>query len=89
VYGRGRKNNKKIRNWIDGFVDDTSLFTNLDYGKRNLEQLKKRGKYDGQLWEGLLSTSGGELELQKCFYYILSWKWDHDGNAKPENIKEQ
>jgi hypothetical protein len=28
-----------------------------------------------QAWEKLLFCSGGALELSKCFYYLLHWKW--------------
>jgi hypothetical protein len=37
----------------------------------------------------LLETSGGKLELKKCFYYILSWKFDGKGNTSPTTITEQ
>ena len=34
----------------------------------NLEQM-------AQTWEKLLFSSGGALELSKCFYCIIAWKW--------------
>jgi hypothetical protein len=37
----------------------------------------------------LLEASGGKLELSKCFYYILSWRFDKDGNAVPMTIDKQ
>lgn len=38
----------------------------------------------------MLAASGGKLELEKCFYYLLTWKFDGDGNAYfPESIHEQ
>jgi hypothetical protein len=40
-------------------------------------------------WKDLLEVSGGKLELQKCFYYILCWKFDEQGDAQPLNISEQ
>jgi hypothetical protein len=40
-------------------------------------------------WKDLLETSGGKLELKKCFYYILSWKFDGKGNPIPTTIAEQ
>jgi hypothetical protein len=83
------KHIKENIEWIDGFVDDNSLFTNLKFGKKDLEELLAKAKEDAQLWEGLLSATGGELELKKCFYYVLSWKWDNNGNPIPENIKDQ
>jgi hypothetical protein len=41
------------------------------------------------MWECLLHTAGGELELIECFHYILSWKWDKIGNTIPQTINEQ
>jgi hypothetical protein len=40
-------------------------------------------------WKELLEASGGNLELTKCFYYILTWRFDNKGNAIPTTISEQ
>ena len=32
-----------------------------------------------QTWERLLFASGGALALQKCFYYLVHWKWTPHG----------
>jgi Reverse transcriptase (RNA-dependent DNA polymerase) len=63
---------KRLCQWIEGFVDDTFIFANLEFGNNNLEELLLKIQSDGQMWEQLLHTTGGELELSKCFYYILS-----------------
>jgi hypothetical protein len=42
-------------------------------------------KEDGYLWKKLLEASGGKLELSKCFFYLLTWKWDNKGNAIPDS----
>jgi hypothetical protein len=44
---------------------------------------------DMQLWASLLEAMGGKLELSKCFYYILSWKFDHNGKPIPMTISKQ
>ena len=31
-----------------------------------------------QLWKCLLFASGGALAIQKCFYYLVDWCWDHN-----------
>jgi hypothetical protein len=80
---------KRLIQWIKGFVDDTSIFANLEFGNNNLVELLDKIQADGQLWECLLHTTGGELELSKCFYYILSWKWDKIENPIPQTINEQ
>jgi hypothetical protein len=63
-----------IQQWIDGFVDDTSLFTSLTCHTDNhsIIQLCNQLRNDMIVWNDLLEASGGKLELSKCFYYILS-----------------
>jgi hypothetical protein len=59
-----------IQQWIDGFVDDTSLFVNLkgDVDKKNdINALHLQLRHDMVLWQELLEASGGMLELSKCF----------------------
>lgn len=34
-----------------------------------------------QWWENLLHSSGGKLELSKCFYYTFHWTFDQAGTA--------
>jgi hypothetical protein len=80
---------KGLIQWIESFVDDTSIFANLDLGHSNLEVLLLKIQSDGQMWEQLLHPTGGELELSKCFYYNLSWKWDGNGNPVQQTIEEQ
>jgi hypothetical protein len=38
-------------------------------------------EHDSQTWERLLWTSGGLLNLSKCFYYVVSWTFDSEGRA--------
>jgi hypothetical protein len=33
---------------------------------------------DARHWEKLLFTSGGKLELSKCFFYLLYWQFTSD-----------
>jgi hypothetical protein len=77
---------------IDGFVDDTSLFTNLlntIIESNDIEELTSQLRHDMIAWKELLEASGGKLELTKCFYYILTWKFDSKGNPVPTTIREQ
>ena len=73
---------KKLTQWIDGYVDDTSIFTTIQEKKGKsidpvilAEQLQRYT----QEWEILLAATGGKLELTKCFYYILCWDFDEEG----------
>jgi hypothetical protein len=71
-----------LRQWIDGFVDDKSFFTNITQSLGDINDIKElanRLKKDMIAWKDLLESSGGKLELKKCFYYILSWKLDAKG----------
>jgi hypothetical protein len=68
-----------LRQWIDGFVDNNSLFTNItrSLGNTNdVQELTKRLRDDMIARKYLLETSCGKLELKKCFYDILSRKFD-------------
>lgn len=83
---------RTLRQLIDGFVDDTSLFTNLlksFIDSNDIETLTSRLRHDMVAWKELLEASGGKLELTKCFYYILTWKFDKKGNPIPTTIPEQ
>jgi Reverse transcriptase (RNA-dependent DNA polymerase) len=83
---------RTLRQLIDGFVDDTSLFTNFlktVIDLNDIELLTRRLQHDMIAWKELLEASGGKLELTKCFYYILTWRFDHKGNPFPTTIAEQ
>ena len=71
-----------IQQWIDGYVDNTSIFTSIDKidGIPNSMTLAEQLQKDARVWERLLSATGGKLELTKCFYYILQWEFDSEGN---------
>lgn len=77
-----------LKQWIDGFVDDTSLFANLPFAETDLKKLTDTLKMDTQIWDQLLSASGGKLEFSKCFYYILSWKFTSEGDPEPMTTAE-
>jgi hypothetical protein len=82
---------RTLRQLIDGFVDNTSLLTNLIstlLESNDVEHLTTRLRHDMNAWKELLKASGGKLELTKCFYYILTWKFDNKGNPIPTMIAE-
>jgi hypothetical protein len=80
---------KHITQWIEGFVDDTSIFTNTSLTRNNIQELKEKLRQDGTYWAGLLEASGGKLELVKCFFYLLTWRWDKHGDAHPQYMADQ
>jgi hypothetical protein len=79
-------NTKEITQWIDGYVDDKSIFTTIeerhDDGTVNPTQLAAQLQRNNQEWEILLAEKGEKLELSKCFYYILCWEFDEEGTGK-------
>ena len=63
-----------------GFVDDVTLCVtaNLDYeGSEREEDLIKNINLIATYWEQMLYTNGGRLELKKCFWILITWKWKH------------
>lgn len=82
------KDQQSTHQWIEGFVDDTSLFCNDNEGNKNIQKLINHLQADANLWANLLAATGGNLELQKCFYYILAWKFDDKGFGHPVPAEE-
>lgn len=76
--------NIDVNRVMDGFIDDTTCWVN-DF-KAGLEETMDTAELTGKLqrtaqwWEELLTATGGKLELSKCFYYIIRWTFDSDGN---------
>ena len=68
---------------MDGYVDDTTIWTNdfhysLHHGDNSF-RLTAQLQTSAQWWEEILSTTGGALELSKCFYHILTFKFTSEG----------
>ena len=61
----------------DAFVDDAQNGLNDAHMETpwTLDELTRKLEAMSQTWEKLLFCSGGALELSKCFYYIIYWKW--------------
>ena len=80
---------EKLQEWIDGYVDDTSIFTNIDETHEipTAKSIAKQLQSDASIWERLLSATGGKVELTKCFYYILQWEFDEEG--VPSHMSKQ
>jgi hypothetical protein len=72
---------EKLQEWIIGYVDDTSIFTNINETMEapSATTIAQQLQNDASIWERLLSATRGKLELSKCFYYIFQWKFDEEG----------
>lgn len=78
---------------LEGFVDDVSInfinfkhfslcspFLPIDQLVSLLTQLIQLAKQYIRLWQTLLEASGGKLELAKCFWYLLWWRFNRFGD---------
>ena len=52
-----------------------------------LKELLQEGTSMAQWWENLLWSSGGKLELSKCFFYVMHWYFD--GAGRPHLATEK
>ena len=59
----------------EAFVDDAGLGTNADHNSPQV--LASHLQTLAQRWEKLLYSTGGALNLSKCFWFLLSWRWVH------------
>jgi hypothetical protein len=68
-----------LKRILEGFVDDTDVAINDHETPYSPQQMVEVLQADAQHWEKLLFTSGGKLELSKCFFYLLYWQFNDDG----------
>ena len=61
-----------------GFVDDATCVTAGD-PTAPLQDLITRMQHDAQLWNDILWSSGGKLELSKCGYHTSYYIFNPDG----------
>jgi hypothetical protein len=67
----------------DAFVDDAGLGSTVALPQNADPAMVQRSaictvenlQTIAQQWEKLLFSTGGELNLQKCFWFLLSWQW--------------
>jgi hypothetical protein len=69
---------KSVQFWLTGFVDDVTHWC-IDRDRQTENKLCKDLQDAAQWWEQLLHASGGKLELSKCFFYIMQWRFDPEG----------
>jgi hypothetical protein len=66
---------------IKAFVDDTH---STMIGK-SIDQIKEYLWHNATLWEKLLHTIGGKLEISKCKFYVYNWTPDEIGTPVLNN----
>jgi hypothetical protein len=67
----------KFKTSMTGFFDSTKGQTNDIHEKcpLPLHQLIAQMQVNVQLWGDLLHPAGGALEIPKCNYYVMRWKF--------------
>ena len=55
----------------------------------NLRWLVQQAQSNANLWALLLSATGGALELLKCSYHVLFWKFSLQGAPVLTNMKRE
>jgi ribonuclease HI len=68
--------------YMIGFVDDTNGQVNQfieDERPDTLATMHHRTQENATTWARLLGVTGGALELQKCSYHVMSWKFTVQG----------
>ena len=59
----------------NGYVDDCNILSEVDKHKATETEVVKVIQQDAQWWERILHSNGGKLEVSKCFWYSVLWKW--------------
>lgn len=70
-----------VSHYMQSFVDDSSIWVN-DFltsftQQNNIQSIVDQLQRATQWWEQLLVTTGGKLELSKCFFYLIEWDFSH------------
>jgi len=58
-----------------GYVDDVTLGRSIVPQNNPVKEAAEAIRETGQTWEEELYTTGGKLELSKCFWVLFAWKW--------------
>ncbi len=67
---------KRVTTVGTGYMNDVTLGLSIPRDqKQNEKTVCKYIKRMSQLWEQLLFITGGRLELSKCFWVPITWRW--------------
>ena len=70
----------------DAFVDDISIYFLLpphqDMLHHSPQDLADKIEIIAQDFERKIYSTGGNLSLPKCFWYLIDWVWEDNGTAK-------
>ena len=60
------------------FVDDNNIL-NTEGRHKSIEEVIKRTQHDAQLWIDILKSTGGTLNLLKCFFQVITTTFSRNG----------
>ena len=75
-----------------GFVDDSNGQNNNFQSPQTeaaLEQLMQDAKHNATVWAILLGITGGALELSKCSFHVVFWRFSVQGAPVLMNMKSE
>lgn len=58
------------------YIDDTEQVETENYEGKNIKEIIKRMQKAIDLWEKSIKITGGAIQLEKCHWYVLNFKWD-------------
>lgn len=81
IFQRASRFKAKFKRWVSGFSDDISLLLNelgvqlsgIDPGLPIAQRVRNVLQSNLQRYEEYFFTSGGSLNLKKCFYYLVGF----------------
>ena len=69
------------------YVDNTDMFMTGE-SNETPESIQKKTQQLLSKWCSMLRITGGALRPKKCWWYLLSFHWDHDGKRKYTSIPQ-
>jgi hypothetical protein len=71
----------------EAFVDDTTLWT-TSYATTCIVAIVTRAAVKAQAWARIIFVHGGWLNLKKCYWYAISWRFKPTREAIMETISD-
>lgn len=72
-----------ITSWLNALLAELTHFSTHGYSQGASVRFLRKVLYGiqalSQKWERVLWSTGGKLNLSKCFYYLVNWRFDEKG----------
>ena len=81
------RNIDPLLNWIVSYVDDNTLVQTFGKEKNTTEMIKKMTENLG-CWQRLLQITGGDIDLEKSQWSMLSWTYEGQWGTPKLNTKK-